>query len=92
MVQQENPAEVKVLPGAEALWQQTLPPLSILTQSLVSEKRNDLGVGSASRISNNHNSTDPDGSDIDTSRHVYRGVANSRRPGWSPSAQAYPPL
>ena len=53
--------------------------------------------GSASRISNNHNSTDPGGGDIvspTTKNKLARvsPVANSRRPGWSPSVQAYPPF
>ena len=53
--------------------------------------------GSAARITNNHNSTDPGGGDIvaPTTKNKpawVSPVANSRRPGWSPSVQAYPPL
>ena len=43
------------------------------------------GGGSTSQISNNHDSTDPGGGDI-------VAWSNSRRPGWSPCVQAYPPL
>ena len=43
-VQQENPAEEKVPPDAEARWQQTLPPPSILTQSPVSETTDQVKV------------------------------------------------
>ena len=43
-VQQDNPAEEKVPPDAEARWQQTLPPPSILTHSPVLETADQVMV------------------------------------------------